>query len=67
MEENARPFEKEAADFRKAIERLAENPDNLDALESYLSHHFELWLYRYAKVPQDIAAEMSAFADMVPN
>lgn len=67
MEENARPFEKEAADFRKAIDRLAENPGNLDAFESYLSHHFGVWLSRYATVPQDIAEEMLAFADMVTD
>lgn len=60
-------FEKEAADFRKAIERLAENPDNLDALESYLSRHFGAWLSSYAKAPQDIADEMLAFADMVTD
>lgn len=67
MEENARPFEKEAADFRKAIDRLAENPGNLDALESYLSRHFLVWLSNYAKAPQDIADEMLAFADMVTD
>lgn len=57
-------MEKAASDFCKAIKTLAEKPDNLANLESYLSHHFPEWLKRYANTPDNLAAEMREFAEM---
>ncbi len=50
--------------FCEAIKTLAEEPANLDNLESYLSRHFDGWLKKFAATPEDIAAELKAFADM---
>lgn len=57
-------YEQEAAEFCKAIKRLAENPDSLENLESYLSGHFQSWLEKFANKPENIAAELAAFAEM---
>lgn len=54
---------KAAADFAEAIKRLAENPQNLENLQSYLAQHFPEWLERCANTPEKIAAEMLSFAD----
>lgn len=61
---NKKTYEKEAADFCKAIKRLAENPDSLENLESYLFGHFQSWLEKFADTPENIAAELAAFAEM---
>lgn len=53
---------KAAADFVGAIKLIATKPDNLDNLESYLSHHFPEWVSRWANSPEDLAAEMKEFA-----
>lgn len=55
---------KAAADFVAAIREIASKPQNLENLESYLSHHFPEWLSKYAHSPEDIAAEMKEFANM---
>ena len=55
---------KAAADFVGAIKLIATKPDNLDNLESYLSHHFPEWVSRWANSPEDLAAEMKEFARM---
>ena len=57
-------MEKAAADFVAAIEEIASKPQNLENLESYLSHHFPEWLRKYANTPDGIAAEMKEFASM---
>ena len=54
----------EAAQFCNAIRELANKPENLQNLESYLEWHFETWLKKYASTPDGIAAEMSDFAQM---
>ena len=54
----------EAAQFCDAIRELANKPENLQNLESYLEWHFETWLEKYASTPDGIAAEMSDFAQM---
>ena len=54
----------EAAQFCNAIRELANKPENLQNLESYLEWHFETWLEKYANTPDDMAAEMSNFAQM---
>lgn len=56
--------EEYARRFCKAIKTLAEKPANLDNLESYLSKHFNEWLRKFASTPEDMVAEMKAFADM---
>lgn len=61
---NKKTYEKEAAEFCKAIKRLAENPDSLENLESYLSGHFQFWLEKFADNPGNISAELAAFAEM---
>lgn len=55
---------KAAADFVNAIKTIANKPENLDNLESYLSYHFSEWLKKYANTHEDIAAEMREFAEM---
>lgn len=54
---------KAAADFVEAIKRIAENPQSLENLQSYLARHFPEWLERYANTPEKIAAEMLSFAN----
>lgn len=54
----------EAAQFCNAIRELASKPENLQNLESYLEYHFDKWMEKYASTPDDMAAEMSNFAQM---
>ena len=54
----------EAAQFCNAIRELANKPENLQNMESYLEWYFDKWLKKYAKTPDCIAAEMSNFAKM---
>ena len=54
----------EAEQFCNAIRELANKPENLQNLESYLEYHFDKWLEKYANTPDDMAAEMSDFAQM---
>lgn len=53
-----------AAEFAKAIKELANNPENLENLESYLSYHFQTWLSKFGKTPEDLVAELQHFATM---
>ena len=57
-------YTSEAAQFCNAIRELANKPENLQNLESYLEYHFDKWMEKYASTPDDIAAEMSNFAQM---
>ena len=52
------------ADFVEAIKLIADKPDNLDNLESYLSRHFSEWVSKWANSPEGLAAEMKEFAEM---
>ena len=54
----------EAAQFCNAIRELANKPENLQNLESYLEYHFDKWLEKYASTPDGMAAEMSNFVQM---
>jgi hypothetical protein len=54
-----------AAQFCEAIRTIASKPENLDNLECYLSHHFAVWLKKFANTPEDITAEMREFANMI--
>ena len=50
--------------FCAAIKELANNPENLENLENYLSRHFSAWMKKYAYDPDCIAAELKNFAEM---
>lgn len=53
-----------AAMFVNAIKKLASNEDNLNNLESYLSHHFDVWMEKFANTPEGLASELKQFAEM---
>ena len=56
--------EKAAMDFVEAIKVIAQKPQNLDNLQSYLSTHFMSWTKKYANSPESLAAELQIFANM---
>lgn len=53
-----------AKQFCDSIKTLAEKPDNLFNFECYLSHHFSVWMKKYASTPEDLTAEIKSFANM---
>lgn len=57
-------YEKEARIFCEAIKTLANKPENLDNLESYLSYSFNSWLTKWANTPENMTVEMENFAKM---
>lgn len=59
-----RKHEQTAKEFCNALRSIAGKPENLDNLESYLSHHFAEWMNKYANTPENITAELKSFADM---
>ena len=59
-----RKYEQIAHQFIEAIKTIAGKPENLENLESYLSHHFAEWMNKYANTPENITAELKNFADM---
>ena len=59
-----RKYEKQAAEFCEAIRTLANNTENLENLESYLSRHFSEWISKWANSPASLAEEMKEFAEM---
>ena len=50
--------------FIEAIKTISEKPENLDNLETYLSHHFSEWLEKFANTPEGITGELKNFAEM---
>ena len=56
--------EKLAKEFCAAIRTFAENPERLENFESYLSHHFDVWMETYANTPEKLTAEVKRFAEM---
>ena len=56
--------ERAAETFCNAIRLFADKPDNLNNLESYLIQHFPEWLKKYARTPEELAAELMFFASM---
>ena len=50
--------------FCDSIRTMAEKPENIDNLESYLTYHFTSWLETYGSYPEDLAMEMKMFAEM---
>ena len=59
-----RKYEKQATEFCEAIRTLANNTENLENLESYLSRHFSEWISKWANSPASLAEEMKEFAEM---
>ena len=59
-----RKYEKQAAEFCEAIRTLANNTENLENLEGYLSRHFSEWISKWANTPEKLVAEMKEFAEM---
>lgn len=56
-------YEAAAIQFIEAIKTIADKPENLVSLESYLSYHFPEWLQKHATTPADLAREMWEFAN----
>ena len=56
--------EKLAQEFVEAIKTFSEKPENLDNFELYLSHHFDVWLEKYANTPENLVSEFKQFAEM---
>lgn len=56
-------YEQLAERFVDAIVKLADDPKNLDALEWYLSKHFNTWLEKFANTPETITSELERFAE----
>ena len=50
--------------FVNAIKEIARKTENLNNLESYLSHHFDVWLEKFAYTPEGLVSEMKSFAEM---
>lgn len=50
--------------FIEAIKTISEKSENLDNLETYLSHHFSEWLEKFANTPEGITSELKNFAEM---
>ena len=59
-----RKCEEQATQFCEAIRTLANKPENLENLESYLSRHFSEWISKWANSPASLAEEMKEFAEM---
>ena len=59
-----RKYEEQATQFCEAIRALANKPENLENLESYLSRHFSEWISKWANSPASLAEEMKEFAEM---
>lgn len=57
-------YKEQAIQFCNAIRTLANKPENLNNLESYLTYSFDKWLEKWANTPADITTEMKAFAEM---
>lgn len=56
-------YEAVAIQFIEAIKTIADKPENLANLETYLSYHFAEWLQKYANTPEALACEMQEFAN----
>ena len=56
--------EKLAEEFCKVIKEMAQKQDNLDNFECYLSHHFDVWMEKFANTPEGLVSQMKHFAEM---
>jgi len=62
MKHNADENEQAAAILIEAIKLLADSPEALENLQSYLEQHFNRWLESYAYSPELLAIELKSFA-----
>ena len=53
--------------FIKAIQTIADNPENLENLKLYLERHFNTWLEKFADTPEGLVYEMKQFAETELN
>lgn len=53
--------------FIKAIQTIADKPENLENLKLYLERHFDTWLEKFANTSEGLASEMRLFAEMGLN
>lgn len=53
-----------AKEFVNTIKAIAKKPYNLDNLECYLSHHFDVWMEKFAYSPECLVSELKHFAEM---
>lgn len=53
--------------FTRAIQTIADKPENLENLKLYLERHFNTWLEKFADTPKGLAYEMKQFAEMELN
>lgn len=51
-----------SAEFTTAIKELVSDDRALGNFECYLSYHFSEWLKKFANTPENITAEVKAFA-----
>lgn len=50
--------------FVESIRTMASKPENLDNFESYLSHHFDVWMEKFANSSEGLTNEIKHFAEM---
>ena len=50
--------------FIEEIKTMTSKPDNLDNFESYLSHHFDVWMKKFANSTEGLTSEVKHFAEM---
>lgn len=56
--------ERLANELVEALRTLSEKPENMENFESYLSHHFDVWMEKYANTPENLVNEIKHFAEM---
>ena len=56
--------EENAKVFTDVIRTIAAKENNLDNLECYLSHHFDVWMEKFAHDPESLSSELKSFAEM---
>ena len=50
--------------FTTAIQTIANKPEQLENMENYLSHHFDVWMEKFANSPEGLVSELQEFANM---
>ena len=57
-------FENEAKEFCNALKKMVNNEYSIENFESYLSHHFDVWIDKYASTPDGIISEVKHFSEI---
>ena len=50
--------------FIATIQTIANKPEQLENMENYLTHHFDVWMEKYANSPEGLVSELQQFADV---